>query len=78
MTHRQDLKPSKIGTVFAAFVGFGVAAIVAINLVIFSGIEDGYEASLPEVFRQNVFVGILVVLILAIGPVAGVMIARKR
>lgn len=78
MTHRQYLKPSRIGTVFAAFVGFAVAVIVAINVVIFSGIDDGYEASLPEVFRQNALVGVLVVLILAVGPVVGVVIARRR
>ncbi|MBT8207412.1 MAG: hypothetical protein HKN07_15455 [Acidimicrobiia bacterium] len=78
MTHREDLKPSKFGTVFGALVGFGVAAIVAVNVVIFSGIEDGYEASLPEVFRQNAFVGVLVVAILGAGPVVGAIVARRR
>ena len=38
-----------------------VGAIVAVNLVIFGGIDDGYEASLPEVFTQNPSVGVATV-----------------
>ena len=52
-------------------------AILAVNVVIFSGIEDGYEANIPDVFRQNALVGVLVVAILIAGPVVGVMTRRR-
>jgi hypothetical protein len=55
-----------------------VGAIAAINFVIYVGIEDGYEASIPEVFRQNTLAGIVTVAILLMGPVAGVSAARRR
>jgi hypothetical protein len=41
------------------------------------GIEGGYEASIPDVFRQNLLAGIVTVVILAAGPVLGVAIARR-
>lgn len=57
----------------------GIAgAIAAVNVVIYSGIDDGYEASIPEVFRQNAVVGVIVVIILIMGPVGGVIVARRR
>ena len=55
-----------------------IGAIVAVNLVIYSGIEDGYEASLPDVFSENLLVGLLTVGILCAGPVVGVLVARRQ
>lgn len=52
-------------------------AVVAVNVVIYSGIEDGYQASLSEVFEQNVAVGIVTVAILLAGPILGVVTARR-
>jgi hypothetical protein len=54
-----------------------VGGIAAVNLVIFTGIEPGYEASIPEVFRQNLFIGLLTVLLLGGGPLLGVIVARR-
>lgn len=59
-------------------VGGVVAAIVAVNFVIFSGMERGYESTIPEIFRQNVLVGIITVAILAAGPILGVWMMRRR
>lgn len=58
-------------------VGGAVSAVVAVNVVIYSGIEQGYEASLVEVFQYNPIVGVVTVAILVSGPVLGVMAARR-
>lgn len=64
--------------VIGALAGGVVGAIVAVNFVIYIGIEGGYEASIPDVFRQNTLAGIVTVTILLIGPVVGVIAARRR
>lgn len=63
-----------LGSVLGAIVG----AIAAVNLVIFSGTEDGYEASLGDVFGDQPIVGVMTVAILVGGPVAGVVVMRRR
>ncbi len=63
--------------VVGLLAGGSVGAVVAVNVVIFAGPEQGYEASLADVFRQNALVGLLVVAVLLAGPVLGVMIARR-
>jgi uncharacterized membrane protein YesL len=64
-------------TLVGGIVGGVAGAIVAVNFVIFSGIEGGYEANIAEVFRQNVVAGIVTVTILCAGPVLGVVGARR-
>ena len=59
------------------FIGGIVGGIAAINLVIFAGIEPGYEATLPEVFSQSWVVGIVTVVVLMAGPIVGVIVARR-
>ena len=54
-----------------------VGAIVAVNFVICVGIKDGYEASISDVFRQNMFAGIVTVVVLVAGPVFGIVVARR-
>lgn len=54
-----------------------LAVIAAVNLVIYAGIERGYEASLIQVFEQRPAIGVLTILILAAGPVFGVLTARR-
>lgn len=61
-----------------AVLGLVAGAIVSINVVIFSGIEDGYEASVTEVFEQNALVGVIAALVLGAGPVIGVIIALRK
>ena len=67
-----------IRVVFGAVVGLVVGAIASVNVVIFSGIEDGYEASVTEVFEQNALVGVIAALVLVAGPVIGVIIALRE
>jgi len=59
-------------------IGGVVGAIVAVNFVIFSGIEDGYEASIAAVFRQNILIGLVTVAVLLAGPPLGVVVARRQ
>ena len=61
----------------AAIVGLVVGSIVAANIVIFSGVQDGYEASISDVFDHSVPVGLLVVVALAAGPIGAVVFLRR-
>jgi CDP-diglyceride synthetase len=63
--------------VVGGLVGGVVGAIVAVNVVIYAGIERGYEAGLGDVFRQNAFVGLLVVVVLVVAPVFGFLTAHR-
>jgi hypothetical protein len=58
--------------------GLIAGAILSVNLVIFLGVEGGYEASLGDVFAHNVLIGIVVVAVLVAGPLGGVAYARWR
>jgi MFS family permease len=58
-------------------IGGVIGAIVAVNFVIYVGIEGGYEATIPEVFRQNVVAGVITVAVLVGGPLLGVVVARR-
>lgn len=69
---RQRLADLLVGGLVGGLIG----AIVAVNVVIYSGIEQGYQASLPEVFRYNLAIGVVVVVILIAGPVLGAVAAR--
>lgn len=62
-----------VGTAWGAALG----AILAVNVVIFSGVDRGYQASISEVFDHNPVVGFLTVAILAAGPVLGVVTMRR-
>lgn len=64
-------------TVIGAVLGLVAGAIIAINLIITAGVERGYEASLSEVFEENALVAVAAVAILVVGPVVGVIIARR-
>lgn len=71
---REWLADVLVGGLGGAIVG----GILAVNLVIFSGNDSGYEASIDEVFRQNVLLGIVVVALWIAGPVFGVIGARRH
>lgn len=58
-------------------IGGLVGVIAAVNFVIYAGVEQGYEASLVEVFQHSPVVGIATVMILLAGPVLGVLTARR-
>jgi len=55
-----------------------VGAVVSVNLVIFSGVDDGYQASPGDVFGHNPAVGLLALVVLIGAPVIGVILARRR
>jgi hypothetical protein len=59
-------------------IGGLVGAVAAVNFVIYTGIEQGYEASLAEVFQHSLIAGVITVMILIAGPVIGVLAARRR
>lgn len=59
-------------------MGLVLAGIIAVNLVIFSGIDTGYESNISEVFDYNPMVAVAVVAILVIGPALGIFLARAR
>lgn len=59
-------------------VGAVLAGIVAWNLLIYSGVEGGYQAGIGDAFRHNFFVGVGLTVVLAAGPVLGVVYARRR
>lgn len=63
--------------VFGAVIGGMTGVVVAVNVVIFSGIDSGYESTIPEMFRFSPLLGIVVVAILAAGPIVGVIVARR-
>lgn len=71
------MKPWFVDLLGGGIIGGATGAIVAVNFVILVGIEGGYEASIPDVFRQNLLAGIVTVVIVAAGPVLGVAIARR-
>ena len=61
-----------VGGIFGGIVG----AIAAVNVVIYSGIDDGYEATLGEVFDQYPVVGVIAVGLILLGPAVGIAVAR--
>jgi NADH:ubiquinone oxidoreductase subunit 6 (subunit J) len=67
-----------VDLVVGGLVGGVVGAVAAVNVVIVSGAERGYESSLGEVFRHNVFAGLVTVAVLVAGLVGGVVVARRR
>lgn len=77
MTERRSSSGWIPDIVVGGLAGGAAGAVLAVNLVIFSGIEPGYQASIPEVFEQNFLIGVLTLILLIGGPVAGVVIARR-
>ena len=50
----------------------------AVNIVIFGGIERGYEASIGEVFNERPFVGVLAALAFMICTAGGVVFVHQQ
>lgn len=80
MGHRQadQRKHLWFDVLAGGLVGMVVGAIVSVNIVIYSGVEDGYQATPSEVFSHSPVFGVLAVLALIAGPVAGVLVARRQ
>ena len=65
-----------IDIVAGGIVGGIAGAIAAVNVVIYSGIDGGYEATLGEVFDQYPVVAVIAVGLILLGPAAGIALAR--
>jgi hypothetical protein len=74
MTRRRQI----IRSVFGAGVGLVAGLIASINVVIFGGIDAGYEATPIEVFEENVLVGMIALLVLVAGPIVGITVALRE
>jgi hypothetical protein len=61
-----------------ALVGLVVGAVIAVNVQIFSGVTDGYEASLAAVWDHSPVVAISIVGLWVAGPVIGAWLAVRR
>lgn len=67
-----------VDVLIGGLIGGIVGAIAAVNFVIFSGMERGYESTIPEIFTQSVPAGVVTVALLAAGPLVGVLLRRRR
>lgn len=75
---RTDRRRSRlVGIAIGAAVGGIAGLIVAVNLVITFGPDQGYESSIGEVFEHNVVLGLVVVGIVVAGPLTGILMARR-
>lgn len=71
-----DKRRALIRMAVGVVVGTVVGAIVAVNVIIFSGIDEGYQASIGDVFAESPLFGIVAVVALVGGPIGGLLIAR--
>lgn len=60
-----------------AVVGAIAGAIASVNIVIFSGIDDGYEATPAQVFDENPLVGVVAATALIVCIVVGVVVGSR-
>lgn len=64
MSHRIDrrgrLRAWPVDLTGGGAVGGLVGYVLAVNLVIYSGVERGYEARLDDVFRHSAILGLAV------------------
>ena len=65
------------GPVIGAAAGVVVGLIVAVNLVITFGPDQGYESSIGEVFDHSVVLGLVVVGVVVAGPLLGIVMALR-
>lgn len=67
-----------VDVVVGGLLGGLIGAVVAVNFVLIVGVDQGYEASLGEVFAHSSIAGIVTLAILIVGPIAGFLAARRR
>lgn len=67
-----------VDLVVGGLAGLVIAWIVAVNLVIYLGVEGGYQAGPGDVFGHSVVLGIVVIGLVAAGLVLGVMYMRRQ
>jgi hypothetical protein len=59
-------------------IGGTIGAITAVNIVIFSGVDDGYQASVSQVFDERPVAGVLAFAALLAVPTLMVRALRQR
>lgn len=74
----RKLRDWLIDLAVGGIAGLLLASLVAVNFVIFIGVDQGYESSLLEVFEHSALAGVATLIILITGPVVGVALARRR
>lgn len=78
----KDSAPGWVGwtidVLVGGIVGAIVGAIVAVNFVILVGVDQGYQASLGDVFHQSTAAGVVTLVMLIGGPLLGVAVARRQ
>ncbi len=60
-----------LSTSVGIVVGAAIGGVIAVNLVIFSGIDSGYESSIGDVFAHSPVTGLIAVAVLTSGPIVG-------
>lgn len=75
---RGGLRGWFVDLVVGGLGGLVIAGIVAVNLVIYLGVEGGYQAGLGDVFGHSVVLGTLVIGVVVGGPVLGVTYMRRQ
>lgn len=73
-----DFRGWLVDLVVGGLGGLVVAWIVAVNLVIYLGVEGGYQAGPGDVFEHSWILGIVVVAIVVAGPVLAVIYMRRQ
>lgn len=75
---QSSLRGWLVDMVVGGLGGLVVAWIVAVNLVIYLGVEGGYQAGPGDVFEHSWTLGIVVVAVLVAGPVLAVTYMRRQ
>lgn len=75
---RPSVRHRAVTGLLGGLLGAIVGAVFAVNLVIFSGVEGGYEASLSDVYHQRPIIAVLVVVALVVSPIVGAKLALHR
>ena len=60
-----------------AIAGYVVALVVAVNVAIFGGAEQGYETPITELMRSRPLLAVVVIVLLIAGPVIGAWIVVR-
>lgn len=64
--------------VVGGLIGGLVGVVTAWNLMIYLGLDRGYETSLLDAFDHSLMVGVPVIAALVGGPVVGIGVARRQ
>ena len=60
-----------------AFAGGIIGLILAVNVVIYAGPDQGYESSINDVFEHSIITGLAAIALVIAGPIVGIVIARR-